>query len=138
MSQFQLIPYNRIQDCFADQIQVPVSEGTIFNFNQQVFEALAGFEDQLRQRLSRAAVAHADGTGFNIGGKTHWLPCVTNTDWTLYYPHEKRGTEAFEALRVLPQFAGTLIRKLDASGLSRAQKPFAGYTAIYPPVENRV
>ncbi|MBA3037184.1 MAG: IS66 family transposase, partial [Desulfobacterium sp.] len=32
MSQFQLIPYNRIQDYFADQLNIPVSEGSIFNF----------------------------------------------------------------------------------------------------------
>jgi len=109
LSQFQLIPYNRVQDYFADQIQVPISEGTIFNFNKQAFEALACFEDQVKQKLIGAAVAHADETGINIGGKRHWLHCTANTDWTLYYPHEKRGTEAFEAAAVLPQFAGILV-----------------------------
>jgi transposase len=48
MSQFQLIPYNRIQDYFADQLHIPVSEGSIFNFNMTAFEALAGFEDQVK------------------------------------------------------------------------------------------
>lgn len=40
MSQFQLIPYNRIQDYFADQISVPVSEGSIFNFNIEAYDLL--------------------------------------------------------------------------------------------------
>ena len=31
LSQFQLIPYNRIKDYFADQMQIPVSESSIFN-----------------------------------------------------------------------------------------------------------
>jgi transposase len=44
MSQFQLIPYNRIQDYFADQLHIPVSEGSIFNFNKQAFDALAGLK----------------------------------------------------------------------------------------------
>ena len=38
MSLFQLIPYNRIQDHFADQLHMPVSEGFIFNFNKEAFE----------------------------------------------------------------------------------------------------
>ncbi|MCP4009064.1 MAG: transposase, partial [Proteobacteria bacterium] len=89
MSQFQLVPYNRIQDYFADQIQIPVSEGSIFNFNKQAFDALAYFEDQVKEKLTNAAVAHADETGINIDGKRHWLHCASNDDWTLFYPHEK-------------------------------------------------
>ena len=40
MSQFQLLPYNRIQDYFADQLQIPISEGSIFNFNKEAFGLL--------------------------------------------------------------------------------------------------
>jgi transposase len=109
MSQFQLIPYNRIQDYFADQLQIPVSEGSIFNFNKQTYDALAGFEDQVREKLSTSAVAHADETGINIDGKRHWLHCVSNDFWTMFYPHEKRGSEAFEEKAVLPGFTGILV-----------------------------
>lgn len=35
MSQFQLLPYRRIQDQFADQMNLPLSTGTIFNFNKE-------------------------------------------------------------------------------------------------------
>ncbi len=109
MSQFQLIPYNRIQDYFADQIHIPVSEGSIFNFNNQAFDALAYFEDQVKEKLTNAAVAHADETGINIDGKRHWLHCASNDDWTLFYPHEKRGTDAFDDIGVLPGFKGILV-----------------------------
>ena len=34
LSQYQLIPYDRIRDHFADQIQMPISAGSVFNFNQ--------------------------------------------------------------------------------------------------------
>jgi len=109
MSQFQLIPYNRIQDYFADQIQIPVSEGSVFNFNKQAFDALTYFEDQVKEKLTNAAVAHADETGINIDGKRHWLHCASNDDWTLFYPHEKRGTDAFDDMGVLPGFKGILV-----------------------------
>ena len=108
LSQYQLIPYNRIQDYFADQLHIPISEGTIFNFNKQAFDTLAAFEDHAREQLRTSAVAHADETGINLSGGRYWLHCVSNPHWTLYYPHEKRGMEAFEAMGVLPWFKGIL------------------------------
>jgi transposase len=108
LSQFQLIPYNRVQDYFADQLQIPISEGSIFNFNKQAFAALDVFENYAREQLIASAFAHADETGINMGGDRLWLHCVSNTDWTLYYPHQKRGVEAFEAMGVLPWFKGIL------------------------------
>ncbi len=108
LSQFQLIPYNRIQDYFSDQLHIPISEGSIFNFNKQAFEALDAFENTAKEQLRISAVAHADETGINMGGDRFWLHCVSNDFWTLYYPHERRGIEAFEAMGVLPGFHGIL------------------------------
>jgi transposase len=108
MSQFQLIPYNRIQDYFADQLHVPVSEGSIFNFNNEAFRSLVDFENRVKNELSASDLAHADETGINIGGKRHWLHCVSNDCWTLYYPHEKRGMDAINDMGVLPWFKGVL------------------------------
>jgi transposase len=108
MSQFQLIPYNRIQDYFADQLHMPVSEGSIFNFNKEAFRSLADFENRVKNELTASDLAHADETGINIGGKRHWLHCVSNDCWTLYYPHEKRGMDAINDMGVLPTFKGVL------------------------------
>ena len=108
MSQFQLVPYNRVQDHFSDQLHIPVSEGSIFNFNKEAFELLAEFESRVKNKLAASDLAHADETGINIGGKRHWLHCVSNDSWMLYYPHEKRGTEAMNAMGILPGFKGIL------------------------------
>jgi transposase len=108
MSQFQLIPYNRIQDYFADQLSIPVSEGSIFNFNMEAFRLLADFESQVKNKLAASHLAHADETGINIGGKRHWLHCVSNQDWTFYHPHEKRGIDAMVDMGILPEFNGIL------------------------------
>lgn len=108
MSQFQLVPYNRIQDHFSDQIGVPVSEGSIFNFNKEAYQFLDDFENRARSKLLESDLAHADETGINIGGKRHWLHGVSNDFWTLYYPHEKRGTDAMDEMGVLPGFKGIL------------------------------
>ncbi len=108
MSQFQLIPYNRIQDYFADQLHIPVSEGSIFNFNMKAFRLLADFEDHVKNKLAASDLAHADETGINIGGKRHWLHCVSNNDWTFYHPHQKRGLDAMNDMGILPEFKGIL------------------------------
>jgi transposase len=78
MSQFQLIPYNRVQDYFVDQLHLPVSAGSIYNFNKEAFRALSDFENMVKNELTASAFAHADETGINIGGKRHWLHCVSN------------------------------------------------------------
>jgi transposase len=108
MSQFQLVPYNRIQDYFADQLHIPISEGSIFNFNKEAFRSLVDFENRVKNELTASDLAHADETGINIGGKRHWLHCVSNDSWTLYYPHEKRGMDAINDMGVLPWFKGVL------------------------------
>ncbi|MBW1858036.1 MAG: IS66 family transposase [Deltaproteobacteria bacterium] len=108
MSQFQLVPYNRIQDYFSDQLHIPVSEGSIFNFNKEAFGLLDNFEKQVKHQLTASDLAHADETGINMGGDRRWLHCVSNEFWTLYYPHEKRGMEAINDMGVLPGFKGVL------------------------------
>jgi len=108
MSQFQLLPYNRIRDYFANQLQIPISEGSVFNFNQEAFALLSDFEARVKDELASAVVAHADETGINIGGDRQWLHGLGNDQWTCYHPHAKRGTDAMNAMGILPRFTGVL------------------------------
>ncbi len=108
LSQYQLLPYKRIQHYFADQLQIPLSEGSIYNFNVQAFAQLAAFEQISKDRLAQAAIAHADETGININGKRLWLHCASNKTWTHYFPHEKRGMDAMDEIGILPRFKGIL------------------------------
>ena len=108
MSQFQLLPYHRIQDYFANQLQIPISEGSIFNFNKEAFELLADFEIKAEDELAKAKVAHADETGINIGGVRHWLHGLSNDQWTHYGPHKQRGMDAMSEIGILPRFKGVL------------------------------
>lgn len=108
LSQYQLIPYQRVQEQFRDQFQLPVSVGSIFAFNQQAYALLEQFELKLIAKMLLSSVLHADETGINIGGKNQWLHCISNPQWTLYYAHAKRGSEAMTANNVLPRFTGIL------------------------------
>lgn len=109
MSNFQLLPYKRIEEHFADQFGIPLSAGSLYNFNQEVYERLAPFEDWVKRALLKEPLLHADETGINIGGERKWLHVVCNATLTLLMPHGKRGGEAMEAMGVLPDFKGTLV-----------------------------
>lgn len=108
LSQYQLIPYDRVQEQFQDQMQLPISVGSIFTFNQQAFGLLEQFELKQIAKMLLSPILHADETGINIDGKRHWLHCASNEQWTLYYAHAKRGLEAFASKNVLPEFTGIL------------------------------
>ena len=108
MSQYQLIPYNRVEENFQDQVGIPISAGSIYNFNQDAYERLEVFEGIVKSKLIESDICHADETGINIDGKRHWLHCASNDWWTYYYPHKRRGLEAMEAMGVLPSFKGIL------------------------------
>lgn len=108
MSQFQMLPYDRISDYFADQLGMPLSTGSLFNFNQCAYVALESFETMARLKLIEATLAHADETGINVNGKRLWLHCFSTDMWTLLFPHEKRGNEATDEFGILPVFKGIL------------------------------
>lgn len=108
MSQYQLIPYNRIEDHFLDQMQIPVSSGSIFNFNQEAYERLEDFDQWDRKQLTSSPLLHVDETGINIGGKRNWLHNTSNAEFSFFYPHCKRGGEALDEIGILPAFQGIL------------------------------
>lgn len=108
MSQHQLVPYDRVRDHFQDQMDIPVSAGSLYNFNKEAYERLASFEKWAKAQLAKAVLMHVDETGINIGGKRHWLHCASNLSMTLFYPHAKRGCDAMDEMDVLPFFKGVL------------------------------
>lgn len=108
MSQQQLIPYDRVRDYFADQCGIPISPGSLFNFNQEAFDLLATFESIAQRQLLAQELLHADETGINVNGKLLWLHSVSNGQWTLFFPHANRGGAAMKAMGVLEQFRGIL------------------------------
>jgi len=108
MSQFQLIPYKRIEDYFRDQLGISLSLGSIYNFNQETYELLESFEEIIKQKLIHSKRLNVDETGININGSRLWLHTVCNDKWTYFYPHAKRGREAMDAMAILPYFKGVL------------------------------
>jgi transposase len=120
LSQFQLLPYDRIRDYFANQGGIPISAGSVFNFNKEAFDRLAEFEILIKRHLIKQKLLHADETGININGKLLWLHCICNDQFTLFFPHTDRGGEAMKAMGVLQHFRGILCHD--------HWKPYFGFT----------
>ena len=107
-SQYQLIPYDRVEETFRDQLGIPISKGSIYNFNKEAFIKLEEFDQIVKRRLFQSHLCHADETGININSVRRWLHCTSNALWTYFFPHEKRGKEAMDEIGILPLFKGIL------------------------------
>jgi len=94
MSVQQLIPFERTEDYFRSQCAISVSTGSLFNFNKEAYEGLEMFEKVAREQLIASRLLHNDETGINVNGKLLWLHLASNEKWTLFLPHQKRGTDA--------------------------------------------
>ena len=109
MSKFQLIPYERIQEYFQDQLGVSLSQGTLHNFNVEVYENLEECESIIKDALQNSELIHLDETGINVDSKRHWLHTACNESFTFLYPHPKRGYEATQDMGILTAFTGIAV-----------------------------
>lgn len=108
MSQYQLIPYARVNGYFMNQANINISQGSIYNFNLEAYKALESFETICKSQLANSSRINADETGINIDGKKHWLHTTCNDLWTHFFPHKKRGKKAMDNIDILPKFKGVL------------------------------
>jgi transposase len=60
MSQYQLIPYNRVEEHFDEQMNLGISAGTVYNFNLEAYEKLELFEAWLINTMRKEPLLHAD------------------------------------------------------------------------------
>jgi transposase len=103
------IPYERISGFFNDVMGIKISSATIIRAERECFQNLEEFENVIKEKLITSPVIHCDETGMKIQGKRHWLHVASNDKYTCYYSHHKRGTEAMNAMGILPEFNGIAI-----------------------------
>jgi len=109
MSQSQLIPLGRVKEYFNNQMGLPLSKGSISNFNKEAYNLLEKFENWAKNQLIHSELNHVDETGINLNGKGIWLHCVSNDTVALYHADKKRGKEAMDRMGILPRFKGYLV-----------------------------
>ena len=70
LSQYQLLPYERIREYFTDQLNIPLSSGSLYNFISKAYSKLEETNalEIIKTNLRNEAVFHTDETGINING----------------------------------------------------------------------
>ena len=116
---YQFIPYERISEFFSDIMGIKICPATIIKAEKECFRNLEEFENTIKEKLIASPVIHCDETGMKIEGKRHWLHVASNDKYTCYFSHRKRGTEAMNAMGILPEFKGIAVHD--------GWKPYSNY-----------
>jgi transposase len=105
----QFLSKNRTAQALAELFGIPLSSGTVAALTARAAGRLGGFLEDVRGQIAASAVAGFDETGFRVEGRLHWVHCARTGKYTLLTAHPKRGTDAMEAMGVLPQFTGIAV-----------------------------
>jgi transposase len=119
LSQFQLLPMERIQELCVDLLGCSLSEGTLTNWLAAAARTLEPTILHLKHLLGWSQVMHVDETGAQIKGLLHWFH-VAATPWLTFYAwHRKRGQEAMNTIGILPDCQRRLLHDRGSDGFLR-------------------
>jgi transposase-like protein len=106
-----LVSINRIKTMLFEITNgaLNLSEGTIAKWNKELSGKLSPFIQEIKEKLLTEPVLHKDETGMRIDNCLQWLHVLSNKVYTLYFSHQKRGTEADEEAGILPSYSGVLV-----------------------------
>lgn len=104
-----MIPYERICDLVEDSYGIRISPATIKRAEKECFQNLETFEKAAFEHLLTSHAVHCDETGMRVVGKRWWLHVVSNSLWTYYFTHPKRGAKAMDAMGFLPEYDGVVV-----------------------------
>lgn len=107
--EYHLLPWQRSCEMIGDLFGQMIAEGTISSALNQCADGLEKTEEQIKQAIISAPVAHFDETGLYIAGRREWLHVAGTSQFTHYGSHAKRGTDATEEIGILPAFTGRAI-----------------------------
>jgi transposase len=109
LNQYQMLPYERLQEFFGDYFGVSVSDWWLNKTNEVCYENLAPAEEAIKQALIMSEVLHSDETGLRSAGQRQWVHVASTATHTHYDIHTKRGKEAMDAIGILPHFTGNSV-----------------------------
>ena len=123
LKNYQFLPYERTCELLGDFFNCPMSEGTLANLIGECHARLDEPVQQIKERIAQAPVAQFDESGSRVEKKLWWLHAASTATATYYDIHPKRGTEALEAIGILPDFGGRAIHDF--------WKPYFGYECAH-------
>ncbi len=119
----QLLPFDRLRQTCLDLFGQPLSLGTLTQINRDAYDDLAEAESAVIRGITQSPVVHVDESGLRVAGRLHWLHVACTPELTFYGVHANRGTEAMDALGVLPHCRQWLVHD--------HWKPYYKYEALH-------
>ena len=105
-----IVPYEQLATLSNDIFDIKISEGTIFNFQNQIAQALSGdFIKTLKDEIISSELVMADETGMTVNKQTQWVHVACNDAYTLYTFHKNRGHKAMDEIGILCNIKGYLV-----------------------------
>ncbi len=107
--EYQLLPYARACELLNEIYSQSVSPGTLATLVAECGEHLAEPEKFIKAALLESKVLHCDESGLYVEGKRHWVHVASTDQLTHYAVHPKRGSQATDAIGILPSFKGMTV-----------------------------
>lgn len=114
----QMVAVNRVQKLVNSMIGAVIAEATLLQFVMRLHQALERWELHATEQILRAPAIHVDETSLRVDKKNHWIHVYSAGQITLKFLHRKRGTEAIEAINIIPRYGGVIIHDCWSSYLS--------------------
>ena len=104
---YHFIPLERTAEMMGELYGQPISDGTVVIATQEVAERVAPINERIRIYLvATTTPVHLDETGARVKSKLAWLHTASTPQATYYKYHAKRGSEAIDAIDILPERTG--------------------------------
>lgn len=114
----QMVALNRVADMASTLIGRVISDSTMLGFIFRLYLALEIWENNAKRQIMTNTCIHVDETSLKVDKKNYWIHVYASGDITLKFLHEKRGTEAIEAIGIIPHYGGVIVHDCWASYLS--------------------
>jgi len=108
-NQYQLIPFERLQELFEDCFGISISDGLIDQANEKCYNNLSETEQEIKQGLVESDVIHNDETGIRCETILKWIHSCSTKGLTHYNIQKKRGKEGMDNIGILPNFKGNSV-----------------------------
>ncbi len=114
----QMISLNRVQKMVKSLIGEVIAEASLLKFVWRLHVALERWESTAIEHLLKSAAMNVDETSLRVNKKNYWTHVYSAGDITLKCLHRKRGTEAIEAINIIPRYKGAIIHDCWSSYLT--------------------
>jgi transposase len=104
---YHFIPLARTAEVVGELYGQPIAKDTVAAAVVEAAGHVEGVNEQVKTYLVETETpVHFDETGARVKGKLEWLHSASTEQATFYAIHPKRGSQAMDAIDILPKRAG--------------------------------